>query len=208
MIAPVVSMIAAVHVEQVPIPDVTLDSKLHCTAAAPNSDVEATRSACLDALIPRTARFSIETPGAFFVGYAVGKNSQAVYGPAVGIMGAIGVPLVRPSLEWRRPQTGPDYFRLPQGLSFTMDFVFSFGVNLGAFIFPNAPMSPSGQTQAGLNLGGYAALQLGAASFAEGSTTPRRFAISLGVLAGYINTDATGSAFVIGFQPALVVNFN
>lgn len=30
---------------------------------------------------------------------------------------------------------------------------------------------------------------------------------SLGVMAGYINTDATGAAFAVGLQPGLVAQF-
>lgn len=173
------------------------------------------RAACRDRLLPRRPIIALETPGAFFVGYAFGKNSQLVYGPQVGVAGAILFPIRRPFLELGPSVDGKLQFRLPTSMSFTFDLAASISVNLASFTFPNSASQPQtdievdlgsgGATEPTFNAGLYLAPQIGAAWWEDGKG--RRVALALGLVLGYINTQATGPAFVLGGQPAIVAQF-
>ena len=178
----------------------------------------AAHMACLNTLIPKRPVPVLQTPGSFFAGYAWGsKSKQFIYGPQVGVGAAILVPLHRPSLvltavnfDRNNPviPTGSTFtFKLPDSMTFAAALAFSLNANLAAFTFPNAPASvtTSGTTQASVNVGIYVAPQLGWEWW--DTTGAKSVMFSLGVLAGYINTDATGGAFTIGIQPGLVAQF-
>ena len=110
--------------------------------------------ACLDTLIPKRPVPLLQTPGSFFVGYAVGsKSSQFVYGPQVGIGAAVLFPVRRPALQWRiAPAQGADgaarawTFSLPSEMSFAADLAISLTANLASFTFPNAPSGTASAT--------------------------------------------------------------
>lgn len=177
----------------------------------------AAHQACLDTLLPKRPVPVLQTPGSFFVGYAWGGNSkQWVYGPQVGVGGAVLIPWRRPSLKLKATSAsgGGDVpagttftFTLPSDMSFAAALAISFNANLAAFTFPNAAASTTAQgtTQQGFNAGVYAAPQVGWMWWDGGNAKSVMF--SLGIMAGYIKTDATGSAFAIGLQPGLVAQF-
>jgi hypothetical protein len=204
-----------------PRPQTHVDDNGYCVVDNASLSDDVARQACTDLLIPRRPVLSLQTPGAFFVGYAWGtKSSQFVYGPQVGIGGAVVFPLVRPSLIFQEGPSGDhgQTFSLPDQFSFTLDLAASLNANLGSFTIPNAPgssgMMPtssppppaaSGTTQQAFNASIYIAPQIGGVWWDDGRE--RRVGLSLGLVAGYINTDATGAGFVLGFQPALVAQF-
>lgn len=172
------------------------------------------RAKCLNKLIKRVPSPLLQTPGAFFVGYAWGsKSKQFVYGPQVGIGAAILFPVRRPvlkylgQLDYDALQAGR-VFVLPEDMSFTLDLAVSLNANLAAFTFPNASdadTGDAGDTQQAFNAGVYLAPQFGGVWWADGAQ--KRVAFALGILAGYLNTEATGGAFVLGLQPALIAQF-
>ncbi len=188
------------------------------TSTDPSQAEAAAHAACRDTLIPKRPVPLLQTPGSFFVGYAVGsKGSQFVYGPQVGIGAAVLFPLRRPSLQWRiAPALGAEgadrawTFSLPSEMSFAADLAISLTANLASFTFPNAasatgaPSATTGTTQPTFNAAFYMAPQVGWEWWDE---TAKRVMFSVGVMAGYINTQATGAAFAVGLQPGLVAQF-
>jgi hypothetical protein len=188
------------------------------TPTDPGQAEVAAHRACLDTLIPKRPVPLLQTPGSFFVGYAVGsKASQFVYGPQVGIGAAVLFPLRRPSLQWRlAPALGADgadrawTFSLPSEMSIAADLAVSLTANLASFTFPNAPSgttassATTGATEPTFNAAFYVAPQVGWEWWDE---TAKRVMFSVGVMAGYINTQATGAAFAVGLQPGLVAQF-
>jgi len=171
-------------------------------------DEDKGRDACKERLLPRRPIPVLETPGSFFVGYAWGKKSkQFVYGPQVGLSGSILIPIRRPRLE-RGPDPSADemLFHPPRSMSFTFDFALSLNANLAGFTFPYDEGNSSTNTQAGFNAGIYLGPQLGGAWWSDDGRG-HRVAIVLGLLFGYLNTEATGSGVVLGFQPGLVAQF-
>lgn len=183
----------------------------------------AAHKACLDTLIPKRPVPVLQTPGSFFAGYAWGsKSNQFVYGPQVGIGAAVLVPLRRPSLKYiLAPSVGASgtarrwVFALPPDMTFAADIVVSLSANLAAFRFPNADVAtpddtprPSeaadGKSQHGVNTSLYFGPQAGWQWWDGGA---KRVMFSLGLMAGHIDTAATGSAFVLGVQPGVVAQF-
>lgn len=167
------------------------------------------RYTCVNALMPRQPSPVLATPGAFFVGYAWGsKSRQFVYGPQVGVSGAVEIPIRRPWLERMPDAGGKMVFRRPHSMSFTFDLALSLNVNFASFTFPNQATSadtPS-KTHQTFNAGAYVAPEVGWAWWTDDGRS-HRIALALGVMGGLIDTDATGTAFALGFQPALVAQF-
>jgi hypothetical protein len=183
-----------------------------------NEGENAAHEACLDTLLPKRPIPLVQTPGAFFVGYAWGSSSkQFVYGPQVGIGAAILFPLHRPSLTLEATTAPPNTalpasstftFSLPKDMTCASALAVSLNADFASFTFPNATtaqVGTSGSTQQTFNVGIYLGPQFGWQWWEAGSVKSVMF--SLGLLAGYINTQATGAAFVLGIQPGLVAQF-
>jgi hypothetical protein len=179
------------------------------------STQSAAHAACLDTLIPSRPVPVLQTPGSFFAGYAWGKSNQWIYGPQVGLGAALLIPLHRPSLKLTAITAGPGAqvpegsqftYTLPPAMTFASSLAVSLNANLAAFSFPNAPSSvtSSGTTQTAFNAGFYLAPQFG---WEWWNGTAQSVMFSIGVVAGYINTVATGSAFALGIQPGIVAQF-
>jgi hypothetical protein len=173
----------------------------------------AAHQACLETLIPARPVPVLQTPGSFLVGYAIGKSSQFVYGPQVGVGAAVLFPLHRPSLKYRlapAPSGARTWtFSYPDQMRLAADLAFSLSANLAGFTFPNASQAggatgATATTQQAFNIGMYLAPQIG---WEWWDGTAKRVMFSLGILAGYLNTQATGSAFIVGLQPGLVAQF-
>jgi hypothetical protein len=176
----------------------------------------AAHQACLDTLEPSRPVPVVQTPGSFFVGYAIGKSSQFVYGPQIGIGAAIIFPLHRPSLILTATSvTGTNpvkpgdtfQFKLPDAMTWATDITVSLDANFAAFTFPNSsdPTASGSSAQQAFNVGLYVAPQFGWEWWDNGNA--RSVMFSLGILAGYINTKATGPACALGFQPGLAAQF-
>ena len=65
--------------------------------------------------------------------------------------------------------------------------------------------STCGTTQATFNAGVYVAPEIGVTWWDNGDV--KSVMLSVGIMAGYINTDATGAAFVLGVQLGLIAKF-
>jgi hypothetical protein len=178
---------------------------------------KAAASACQKSLDPSRPVPVIQTPGSFFAGYAFGKSSQFVYGPQVGIGAAILFPLHQPSLTLTATTVNPATpviaaqtfsFALPTSMTWSTDLAVSLDANFASFTFPNsgtASASGSGAQQT-FNVGIFLAPQFGW-QWWDSSGSVKSVMFSLGVLAGYINTTATGPAFALGVQPGLAAQF-
>jgi len=181
-----------------------------------NSAEIAAHASCLNTLIPKRPVPFLQTPGNFFVGYIWGKkSSQVVYGPQIGFGAAILFPLHRPNLLLKTISAGPAgpippgshfTFKLPDSMTWTTAIAVSFDANLAAFTFPNASTADtaSGKTQSAFNAGLAIAPQFGWEWWDGGA---KSVMVSMGVLLGYVNTDATGAGFTIGVQPGIVAQF-
>lgn len=197
--------------------DTTGECKLDATAFKDQDgtnkvDEKRRQELCKNLLLPRRATSVTVTPGAFFLGYAWGsKSNQFVYGPQVSVSAAYQVPFHRPNLDKVDDPTGKQLiYALPTSMSYTFDMVFSFQTALAAFTFPNASSSTlgnSGSTQQGYNIGVYVAPELGWQWWSDDRKTPSKLVFTIGIMAGLINTTATGSAFALGLQPAISTQF-
>lgn len=178
----------------------------------------AAHAACLDTLIPKRIVPVLQTPGSFFIGVAINKSPQFVYGPQVGAGVALLFPLHRPVLTPSAFSAVPGApvpvgstfaFELPSAMTFASSLAVSLTANFAAFTFPNAPttFAATGTTQTGFNAGFYVAPQFGWEWWDKVTHKTSSVMFSLGFMAGYIRTDATGGALALGVQPALAAQF-
>jgi hypothetical protein len=161
-------------------------------------------AACLKALFPTVPIVLVGTPGAFFIGRVWGSSTQWVYGPQVGVSGVIQIPLVRPGLDLVGVDDKKWSYQLPREMSFVLSLDVSLSANLAAFSFPQGTTaSGTSTTQSTPNIGVYIGPEFGWRWWNE-KGNGGYFGFQLGLLAGYVDTQATGSGFALGIQPAIV----
>lgn len=166
------------------------------------------RRVCLDRLLPRNPTAITLTPGAFMIGYAWGfRSKQFLYGPQVAISTAYQIPIRRPLLDTLKADASSYTFGLPTSATWTVDLVVSLNTALGSYSFPNADSSKDPTTQQTYNIGGYIAGELGWRWWSDDLRTAHRWAVSMGLMAGMIDTSVTGRAFALGVQPSIVAQF-
>lgn len=190
-----------------------INKRGHCEVPRDvTQDANTALGLCIETLTPRRATVEVQTPGAFFLGYAWGsKSSQVVFGPSFGLGATLGLPLRRPRLLLGIAEAGGTAYRLPSEVSLTIDLAFSLNAavaGINTTVAPTTNEDPAtplpDRTQLGLSAGGYIGVQFGGAWYER--NVPRRFALVLGVVGGYLTGHSdVGDALLLGFQPALVI---